>query len=393
MEAQRRSRHAGDAISVWFLRRLVPERPHGVGCRPRCCRRRVIHRCRSRSLPTAVGRLQPSWVNSLSRRGHADAEARLLRLATLCARQSGVVSRTQLIGIGFDDNDIRRLVRAKELVRIHPGVYVNHTGPLTWDQRSWVAVLACWPAALRGDSARRSAVRQLRESPDDHARIEIVVDARRTVSSTENHRVLRSRRFEDTIDWSALPPRQRAEEWVLDLAADAGPRLAAIAAIADAVGSGRARPDRLRLALADRTRVPHRAFMAAVVDDVAGGTCSVLEHGYLTRVERAHGLPRGERQVTSTLSGGAGPGAAVHDVVYRRFGLIVELDGREFHSGAQQRDLDLDRDLDAALTLGTTVRIGWGQVFDRPCRTAERITELLTQGDWRGSAHSCPRCR
>ena len=40
---------------------------------------------------------------------------------------------------------------------VHPGVYVNHTGELTWLQRAWAAVLFAWPAALSHDSALRAA--------------------------------------------------------------------------------------------------------------------------------------------------------------------------------------------------------------------------------------------
>jgi hypothetical protein len=103
-----------------------------------------------------------------------------------------------------------------------------------------------------------------------------------------------------------------------------------------------------------------------VLTDVAEGTCSVLEHGYLTRVERAHGLPRPSRQPTAASD----RGPICRDVDYRRFGLYVELDGRLFHDNAAQRDRDPDRDLDAAVDGLHTVRLGWGQVFGRPCRTA-----------------------
>jgi hypothetical protein len=51
-------------------------------------------------------------------------------------------------------------------------------------------------------------------------------------------------------------------------------------------------------ALAERQRVPRRAWLEAVLRDIADGSCSVLERGYLQHVERAHGrLPRADRQV------------------------------------------------------------------------------------------------
>ncbi len=52
--------------------------------------------------------------------------------------------------------------------------------------------------------------------------------------------------------------------------------------------------------------------------------------------------------------------------------LDLELDGRLYHDNVEQRDRDLDRDLDAAVAQRTAVRLGYGQVVDRPCRTAGR---------------------
>ena len=85
-------------------------------------------------------------------------------------------------------------------------------------------------------------------------------------------------------------------------------------------------------------------------------------------------------------------GPTYRDVDYRRYGQLVELDGRLFHDNAVARDHDLDRDLDAALAGRHTVRLGWGQVFDRPCLTAMRIGALLQARGWTGSPTSCPQC-
>ena len=131
-------------------------------------------------------------------------------------------------------------------------------------------------------------------------------------------------------------------------------------------------------------------WLGQILDDLADGTCSVLEHGYLTRVERAHGLPRGTRQAPAR----ADRGTQFQDVAYPRQGMVVELDSRLFHDTARARDVDLDRDLDtAALAGGLTVRWGWGQVFDRPCRTTQRLVVLLRGRGWRGTPVPCgPGC-
>lgn len=141
-------------------------------------------------------------------------------------------------------------------------------------------------------------------------------------------------------------------------------------------------------------RLRRRAWLAAVLSDVANGTCSVLEHAYLTEVERPHGLPRGLRQVLAFDDAGR---RMFRDVLYggkrlRRWRLIVELDGRLFHSSALAGDRDLERDLDAMLDGEETVRLGCGQVFERACRTAEKLARLMQRLGWDGEFQPCPKC-
>lgn len=226
-------------------------------------------------------------------------------IGELLELQSGVIARHQVLVNGMAEHDIRRLLRRREWSTVHPGVYVNHTGPLTFLQRAWAAVLLAWPAAL--------------------------------------------------CHQTAIPRRTTAA--------------------------------RLLAALASRSRITRRAFLQSVLRDVADGTCSVLEHGYLDRVERPHGLPAGQRQVRESKRG-----PLYRDVDYRAFGFIAELDGRLFHTSVQERDRDLERDLDAAIDGRATVRLGWGQVYPRACATAEKLGILLAQRGWDGTPTKCPDC-
>ena len=59
--------------------------------------------------------------------------------------------------------------------------------------------------------------------------------------------------------------------------------------------------------------------------------------------------------------------------------VLVELDGRLFHDSALARDRDLERDLDAAVDGRASLRLGWGQVFDRPCSTAMKLAVVMRQ--------------
>ena len=139
-------------------------------------------------------------------------------------------------------------------------------------------------------------------------------------------------------------------------------------------------------------RLRRRGLLVGILEDVETGTCSVLEHRYLTDVERAHGLPRGIRQDRVIRSGRP----MMRDVVYRgprrSWTQIVELDGRLDHDNAAARDRDMERDLDAAIEREHSVRIGYGQVFDRACSTAGKIERLLHGRGWTGHTIPCPNC-
>jgi len=74
-------------------------------------------------------------------------------MVDLLVDQDGVISRRQVVGNGLDDNFIERNVRRRKWARVHRGVYVNHTGPPTWMQRAWAAVLFHWPAVLSHECA------------------------------------------------------------------------------------------------------------------------------------------------------------------------------------------------------------------------------------------------
>lgn len=180
-------------------------------------------------------------------------------------------------------------------------------------------------------------------------------------------------------------PRTRYDDAVIDVASGRTDELATIETLAEACRARRTTPERLLVALRGRQRISRRGFLESVLGDVAAGACSVLEQAYVERVERPHGLPPGARQVAaeSTL------GRVLRDVEYDAFGLVVELDGRLHHGSARQRDRDLDRDLDAAVDGRRTVRLGWGQVLDRSCLTAQRVAVLLTRRGWTDRPLSC----
>ena len=298
-------------------------------------------------------------------------------------QQSGVISRAQLLEMRLKPHDIARLLRRRELAPLHPGVYVNHTGVPTWWQRAWGAVLYCrtstgnlqrdhGSAALSGLSAVLAAEGPAaRDVAAGTAPIQVVVADERRPRSSGDLRVLRSSPSLGRVQWQLSPPMLRYEPAVLELAARSDRVVDTVGELARALGSRRTTPARLLAHLDLLPTLSGRGELRSILSDLAEGTCSVLEHAYLTRVERAHGLPRAVRQERSR----ARTGIVYRDAVYD--GVIIELDGRAWHDSAAGRDRDADRDLVAAVAGRRTVRLTWGQVCDRPCWTAAMVAALL----------------
>ena len=300
----------------------------------------------------------------------------------LMVEQDGLATRAQLRCIGVAKHDLDRMIRRRELTPKHRGVFVNHTGPLTWRQRAWAAVLYAAPAALCLSSAD--------EPPELDGPIHVAIDATRRITPPDGIRIHRVRNLDPMVQWHLGPPRLRVEDNVFALADRAATELDAIEVLTSAVGSRRTTASRLRSALVRHPRVRRRKLLVALLDDLEAGTCSVLEHGYLTRVERSHGLPEGRRQRPRA----GARGAERRDVEYEELGLVVELDGRVGHLAWVAQGRDADRDLDDHADGRESVRLRWAQVFGTPCRTADRLGRILARRGWTGRPRACgPDCQ
>lgn len=297
--------------------------------------------------------------------------------------QSGVISRRQLVARGWADHQIARMLRRRLWAPVYDGIYIDHTGELTWLQQAWAAVMFSAPAALSHESALRAADGPGRRDAVDLP-IHVVVERDRRLVAPDQVRLHRRRGHAKQVSWNLSPPRVRYEQAAIDVASTARSEFAVIAALAKAVQSRRTTAERLLGAMSERARMPRREWISSVLRDIDEGTCSVLEHGYLTLVERPHGLPRANRQAV----GIGRVGQVYRDAAYAQ-PFVVELDGRLFHDTADARDRDFDRDLITLVGGQDTTRLSWGQVFDRPCWTAGQVGVLLQQRGWTGSPTAC----
>lgn len=138
-------------------------------------------------------------------------------ITELLELQSGVVARHQVV-LRPRENDatIRRRLRRREWAQVHTGVYVDHTGPLTWLQRAWAAVLFPWPAALAQDSALRAADGPGKRGRSDDDPVHVLVDRKRRVKVPDGIVMHHSDRLHTSVQWNTSPPRVRLEHAVLD---------------------------------------------------------------------------------------------------------------------------------------------------------------------------------
>src|SRR4051812_10770623 len=75
---------------------------------------------------------------------------RMDHIAELVAAQQGMVARRQLGELGVEWERVRNQVAARRWVVHTPRVVGTTTGPLTWEQRCWLAVLHAGPRSILG---------------------------------------------------------------------------------------------------------------------------------------------------------------------------------------------------------------------------------------------------
>lgn len=306
---------------------------------------------------------------------------RLDAVSDLLLAQDGVVSRRQLLDAELTQAHIETLLRRRDLVVVHPGVYLSHTGTPTWSQSCWAAILYAGRSALHLESA----LHQPGKDAPAKGPVHLAVDWSRRVAPRAGIRVHRVRGLEDKVQWNLSPPRVRLEVAAVEVAHRAADDLAAISTLTSLVGSRRTVAGRLLQEIERRGRLRRRTLLTDLVADLARGTHSVLEHGYLVRVLRPHGLPEPTSQQAPVR---AGSGAQYRDVAHADVDLHVELDG-QLHDQTSARDDDADRDLDDLARGLVTPRLRYRQVFATPCRTASRLADLFRARGWDGMPRSC----
>jgi very-short-patch-repair endonuclease len=299
--------------------------------------------------------------------------------------QRGVLSRTQALQSGLGSGTVSAQLRAGRWQRLHRGVYATFTGEPGRETLLWAALRRAGPEAVL---SHHTAAELTQLAPRPTPLIHVTVPRQMHLRPIPGVILHRSSRIDQARHPTLTPPQTRLEETTLDLAEAAGGLDDALAWLARACGARLTRPDLLRTTIEQRARMRWRHELIVALDDISGGAHSVLELRHVRWVERAHGLPRAQRQVRVVTGARTG----YRDALYADFGLVVETDGRAAHP-AEQRWRDQHRDNAVVIGGAGTLRYSWTDVSQRPCHVAAEIAAALRKRGWLGSPRRCgPAC-
>jgi hypothetical protein len=296
-------------------------------------------------------------------------------------QQCGVLSRSQVLSSGITRKQIEGRLRCGRWQRLYPGVYATFSGDPGRPAGLWAGLLR---AGDRAVLSHHTAAELTGFVCTPSIAIHVMVPSGQTVAPIPGVVLHYSRRVEEARHPVRTPPQTRIEETVLDLASVATSLDEALGWIFRACGSRKTTPDRLAAALALRCRVRWRTELGAALSLGAEGVHSLLEFRYVDRVERPHGLPVAARQYRVTRAGRR----QYQDVTYQAHGVVVELDGRVAHPD-ELRWRDVHRDNATHVAGQVTLRYGWPDVTQRPCRVAAQVGGLLAERGWDGRLRRC----
>ena len=253
--------------------------------------------------------------------------------------QAGLITREQALRAGLSSNAITSKVVQERWQQVHRGVYATFTGPLTWDARLWAAVLYTGVGARLSHQTAAEFIRLTHlRSPFIH----VTIPANRRVIPPQGVIIHISSRA--SAGWRfplGIPPHTLAEETVIDLVHAAADLDDVIACVTGAFGRDLTSEERLTREAAARKKLRWRADL---------------------------------------------------DRCYEKYGLIIELDGKQYHPD-ELKGRDQDRDNHAAATAGSTLSYGWNDVTRKQCDSAAQVYAALTRRGYTGPFKPCsPTC-
>jgi hypothetical protein len=285
------------------------------------------------------------------------------RIARLAHRQGGTFSRAQALAVGMSDSSMWRRIRSGRWMVLHPGVYLLAGVPPTWHTEIWAVLLAAGPLA----TVTHETSTRLHGSPHVGPRpitLTVPHGVHARVEGAVVHQIDDLRRSQVvTID--GLPVSRPARA-VVEVAATLGRRRLG-RVLDDLVFDRRTSYEEVGIALAEVARPgkPGVIALASVLDDRSAASVpgdSELEQALFAALLSA-GLPLPEAQRALP---GTGAVEGVVDAAYPDCRLILEADGRRWHTRVADLRRDHERDAEAARAGWLTLRFLHEQITRDP---------------------------
>ncbi|MFL6022828.1 MAG: hypothetical protein ACJ72O_05770 [Marmoricola sp.] len=290
----------------------------------------------------------------------------------LAAAQEGVVARRQLRNLGFGRHFVRRQLDARRWVERTPLVLSTTTGPATWRQRTWSAVLHAGGDALVGGL---SALEWHGLRNWHREEILVLVDDELAFDAVEGVRFFRTRRPLGALRARNDLPVARVEPAALLFAGYERSARTAQGLLAAVVQQRLTTAERLATELESMRPLRRARMFRTLFGDLGAGAQSLAELD-IARIARRHGLPSPRRQVRRRDAGGRLRFTDCEWPLPDGRTLILEVDGA-FHMEVEHWEDDLVRQRQLSARGVVIVRCTARELRDRP---ASVIGDLKRHG-------------
>ena len=301
-------------------------------------------------------------------------------LTPLLRRQDGVISRRQALG-HLTARTVEWRLASRRWQAPSRGVYVTHSGPLTAEQRRWVAVLAAGAgrlAVLGGLSALETAGLRGFRSGQIHVLLPAATRCVRPPPEVLPHRTTHLPAGD--IRRGPGPPATVPARALVDAAQWAYDDGAARAIVAAGLQQRVVRPDDVRRVLARMTRAHRRSLISQMIEYALDGAHTRSEADFLRLCKRA-GFPDPVMQLPRRDGSGR---QRYLDAYFRDFALHVEIDGG-YHMEVRQWWADMRRQNELWLPGDRVLRFPAWAVTAEAGDVIAQIRRALEAAGWRDS--------
>jgi Transcriptional regulator, AbiEi antitoxin len=280
----------------------------------------------------------------------------------VAATQQGNITRAQLLGLGLDDDAIRRRVKAGRLFRVYPGVYAVGRPPATPLERASAAVLACGPGAVLSHAPAMVLWGYWRQWDMP---LEVTIVGNRRPRRIRVHR-------STTLHWRDVTKQlgirvTTPARTLLDMCPRWNDKSLKLN-VNKALNSLWLTEGQLTETLTRHPHAPGAKRIASLLGLPGTPTRSGWEDDFPAFCAK-YGLPA--PVMGQPLHG------YIADALFVEERVIVELDSKEFHMGLISFEGDRDRDAEMLSHRYVTVRITWERIEERPDPEAKRLHKIL----------------